>query len=331
MKSLGLGQGPLQLIAPWAISALAILYVLDMTDWQRVLAASASADLTLFFIFAALDKVVFFAIWTWVQIEVIRGFVGKISRTSLTVVRGTSEGFRALSNPLADAIFLAGTQRVTGSSFQTLFAAVLIPFAIHFLVLLLQTTILLPIAPEEAHPPGLKFLISFGWLVVALLCILWHMTRRSKIRIIVEVRTWASGVSRRKLVSYVFWFIGLASFDVIIQGLASRSFGVNIDWWCLAARLPFLYLGLSVPSIGNFGVREFVWSTIFQDQASSDLLVAYAFSMNALFVFFHVIIGSLFLQRAWPLLRELRGRSRKENSIPKFRKILRSSETKEDK
>lgn len=330
MKSLGVGQRPLQLIIPWVISALAILYVLNTTDWKQVMAASDDADLPLFVLFAALDKIVFFAVWTWVQIEIIRGFVGKISRTSLISVRGASEGFRAVNNPLADAIFLAGTRRITRASFLVLFAALLIPFAIHFMVLLLQTTILLPMAPAETHPDGIKLLIFLGWSLVVLFGTLWRISQRSKNRFLAKIRLWLTAVSRRQLVSYLFWFIGLALFDVIVQGFASRSFGINIDWWCLAARLPFLYLGLTAPSIGNFGVREFVWSTLFQDQASSDALVAYAFSMNALFVLFHVVIGGLFFQRAWILLVEIRSNRREGKSVPTLREMFWAKTTKDD-
>jgi hypothetical protein len=302
---------------------MALFYVFHVTDWDRLVAASEEANFPLFILFAALDKLIFFAVWTWVQVEIIRRFVCEVPRRSLIAVRGASEGFRALNNPLADAIFLVGTRRVTASPINALVAAALVPFVLHFLVLLAQATIILPLAPGGANAPGIHILIVLGWLLFAFVSIFVRASRYIAIPFLGGVRRWLDQLPLRQLAPFLGWFVALAFFDVLIQGLASRAFGVEIDWWTLAARLPLLYLALALPSVGNFGVREFAWSQLFENQASQDALVAYAFSTNALFAVFHVMIGAFFFRRAWSLLVQVRESRRRGEPAPRLRDVLR--------
>ena len=104
--------------------------------------------------------------------------------------------------------------------------------------------------------------------------------------------------------------MALTIFDVAIQGLASRAFGVEIAWTALAARIPLLYLALVIPSLGNFGTRELAWAGLFSEFGSQDALIAYAFAVNSVFLILNVLIGTLFIKRALELVREVR-RARK--------------------
>ena len=122
---------------------------------------------------------------------------------------------------------------------------------------------------------------------------------------------WTKNLSFRTMLPFVGWFTLLAGFDVMIQGLASRAFGITIDWWALAGRIPLLYLALSLPSFGNYGTREITWSFCFSEFADQDALVAYAFATNTVFLMLHVVIGLIFLPRALALISEIR-RARKE-------------------
>jgi hypothetical protein len=112
------------------------------------------------------------------------------------------------------------------------------------------------------------------------------------------------------LLPFFAWFAALAAFDVLIQGLASRSFGTPIPWIDLAARIPLLYFALSLPSVGNFGVREFTWAALFERHGAQDALFAYAFATNAIFLLLNVLIGTLFVRRAVDLLVEVRRTAR---------------------
>jgi Na+/glutamate symporter len=92
----------------------------------------------------------------------------------------------------------------------------------------------------------------------------------------------------------------------VIQGLASQAFGVHIDWTALAARIPLLYLALVIPSLGNFGTRELAWAGLFSEYGSRDSLIAYAFAVNTVFLILNVLIGVIFLKRAFELVSEVR-------------------------
>ncbi len=280
------------------------------------------ANLPLFIAFAALDKLVFFAVWSFVSIEAIRRFVTPAPRRTLLALRGASEGFRALNNPLADAAFLVGVSRYVGGRLDALVAAAIIPFVLHFLVLLAQATVVLPFVPASSETTGVRWMVVIGWLGLVALGLLTRASRHLAIPFLEGVRRWIESLPIERLAPFFGWFLGLAFFDVLIQGLASRAFGISLDWLVLTSRLPLLYLALSLPSVGNFGVREFAWANLFGDQAPQDELIAYAFAMNALFVVFHVLIGAVFLRRAFDLLAEVRA-ERKRGQTPRLRDALR--------
>jgi hypothetical protein len=311
-----------QRLLPWAISIASLYYVFHVTNWARLVEATERANLPLFITFAALDKLVFFAVWSWVSIEAIRRFVTPAPRPQLLALRGASEGFRALNNPLADAAFLVGVSRMIGGRLDALVAAAVIPFVLHFLVLLAQATLVLPFVAAGPESTGVRWMVIFSWVALIAVALLVRASRHLRLPFVEGVRRWLEGLPLSRLAPFFGWFIGLAFFDVLIQGLASRSFGIELEWLVLTSRLPLLYLALSLPSVGNFGVREFAWAHLFGDQAPQDALIAYAFAMNALFVVFHVLIGAVFIRRAFDLLAEVRA-ERRRGQTPRLRDALR--------
>jgi hypothetical protein len=126
---------------------------------------------------------------------------------------------------------------------------------------------------------------------------------------------WLEGVHLRDLLPFFCWFAALGAFDVVIQGLASRAFGLPIPWSALVARIPLLYLALSVPSVGNFGVREFTWAALFEEHGSQDALFAYAFATNTVFLLLNVLLGAIFFRRAVDLATEVR-RTARTRALP---------------
>jgi hypothetical protein len=118
--------------------------------------------------------------------------------------------------------------------------------------------------------------------------------------------TWVGRVRLREVLPFVAWFVLFAVFDVTIQGLASRSFGVPIPWLALTARLPILYVAISIPSLGNFGTREIAWANLFEGYGEDAALYAFALWTNVIFLVMHALIGALFFSRAITLVRGLR-------------------------
>ncbi len=131
-----------------------------------------------------------------------------------------------------------------------------------------------------------------------------------------RIRAWIARFPLRELRPFFAGFVALAIFDVWIQGLASRAFGVTIDWIALAARIPLLYLAMVVPTLGNFGTRELAWAELFSDFAPHDTLVAYAFAVNAIFLIINALLGVIFLRRALELLAAMRKARREGQPAP---------------
>ena len=303
-------------LAPWAISVAALFWVFGRTDWQRLVDATQGADLPLFLAVVVADKAVFFLVWALLQAEAIRRFVVPVSRREVLAVRGGSELFRAINNPLADAAFLVGVGRLSGGKLEAVVAAGVIPFATHLLVLLGQASLALPLlAGGPSANRDVFYTVIAGWSLVALLALLLRAPALRRNAIGARAVGWLEGVRVGALVPFFCWFAALGAFDVLIQGLASRAFGIPIPWASLAARIPLLYLALSVPSVGNFGVREFTWAALFGEHGRQDALFAYAFATNSVFLLLNVLIGAVFFRRAFELATEVR-RSARTRALP---------------
>jgi hypothetical protein len=130
------------------------------------------------------------------------------------------------------------------------------------------------------------------------------------------VRNWVERFPFRELLPFFWGFLALSVFDVVIQWLASRAFGIDIGWAALTARLPLVYLSFLIPTLGNFGTREITWAALYSEFGTRDELIAYAFSVNAVFLVINVLLGVIFLSKALELVREVRRAGREGQKVP---------------
>jgi hypothetical protein len=301
-------------ILPWIVSAGLLFYVFNVaTDWERLRAATERANLPLFLAYTTADRTAFFVVWALLQAAALRRFVAHVPVHSIIAIRGGSELLRAVSNPLSDGAFFLGLRELTGGRLEAVLAAALVPAICHFLVLALQVTVTLPFLPGSFDSNRDVFIAAgITWLVVFALAIGVRISATGSTRIpgAKRVRNWLVRFPLREIRPFFFGFLAFTIFDVVIQGLASRAFGVDIAWTALTARIPLLYLALVTPSLGNFGTRELAWAGLFSEFGERDELIAYAFAVNSVFLILNVLIGTLFIKRALELVREVR-RARK--------------------
>ncbi len=302
---------------PWLVSGLALFYVFGATDWSALVAATRDANLPLFAFLVAVDVMIFFVWWGMLVAAAVRRFVTHVSTRSVVSIRGGAELLRTVNNPLADAAFLYGIARLTGGRIAAVVAAAGVPLACHFVVLVLQASLaLLFIEGGAGGNRDIATAAFVGWCIV-LASVLSVRTGWWRRIVESERGTWLRNVRLQTLAPLFGWFVLLAGFDVFIQGLASRAFGVPLPWWELAGSIPILYLVLSLPSFGNFGTREITWAALFAEHAPHDTLVAYALATNTMFLMLHVVIGAFFLPRAISLLGELRRARKAGEPIPR--------------
>jgi len=297
-------------VLPWIVSAGLLFYVFTVaTDWDRLRAATEKADLPFFLAFTIADRAAFFVVWALLQAAALRRFVAQVPVRSIVAIRGGSELLRAVSNPLSDGAFFLGLGQLTGGRLEAVLAAALVPAICHFLILALQMTVVLPFLPGSFDLNREVFIaVGVTWAIIVVLAIGVRISATGSTRIpgAKRVRDWLERFPLREIRPFFFGFLALTIFDVMIQGLASRAFGVEIPWTALAARIPLLYLALVIPSLGNFGTREVTWAALFAEFGSRDALIAYAFAVNSAFLILNVLIGVLFLRRALELLGEVR-------------------------
>ncbi len=307
-------------LLPWLISFALLAYLFGWaTDWDALRLATQRAKLPLFIAFATADRLAFFVVWTLLQAAALRRFGIAVPVRSIFAVRGGSELLRTISNPLSDGSFFLGLTQLAGGRIEPVLAAVLVPGVCHFLVLTAQMTLALPFLGGGigAHR---DVLIASGalWSLVLCVAIAIRLSVRGSLRFpgAARIRARLVRFPLRELRPFFWAFVALAVFDVLIQGLASRAFGVNIEWTALAARIPLLYLAMVVPTLGNFGTRELAWAELFSEFGTRDELIAYAFATNAVFLIINALIGVIFLSRALELLAAVRRARREGQPVP---------------
>ena len=307
-----------QRILPWLITVSALIYVFGYaTDWERLLEATSQANLPLFVLVTSLDKLVFFLVWAVLQSEALRRLVMEVPRREVLAIRAGSELFRAISNPLADAAFFLGVARLTSGRLDAVVTVALVPFVTHLLVLLIQLAVVLPFLPGGVGGNQIVATAALiGWGIVGVIALGLRFGPVERIPGVSRALAWLERVPVRVLMPFIGWFLVLAAFDVLIQGVATRAFGVPIPWAVLAGRIPLLYIALAVPSVGNFGVREFTWAELYSEFGDRDSLIAYAFATNAIFLFWNVIIGMFFFRRAIALVTEVRRSRSRGEEVP---------------
>ena len=305
-------------LLPWLISAGALAYVFGFAiNWESIPRATESADLPLFIFVTVVDKIAFFLAWAFIQTKAIRDFVEPVSIRSLLAVKGAAELLRTGSNLLSDGAFLFGVSQLVKDRIAAVLAVIIIPFSAHFFVLLCQATLALPFLEGDLSDNlAVAIGVGVGWTTVAVCVVVARLGHWRRFLRRLGLRGWSQRLTARKLAPIIGWFAVFASFDVLIQGLASRAFGIPIPWIDLIGRIPLLYVAISLPSFGNFGVREIAWSSLFADYGSREALIAFALWTNAIFTAMHALVGSLFIGRAIRLWQQLREAQKQGSTIP---------------
>ncbi len=297
---------------------MALGYVFGFAiDWESIPKATQGANLPLFIVITLVDKLAFFLAWAFIQAKAIRDFVEPVSIRALLSVKGAAELLRTGSNLLSDGAFLFGVAQLVSNRVATLFAVIIIPFSAHFFVLLCQATIALPfLHGGPAANLDVAIATAIGWSTVASAAVAIRLGYWKRFLRRIGLHDWADRRNFRRLLPIIGWFAVFAAFDVAIQGAASRAFGTEIPWIDLIARIPILYVAISLPSFGNFGTREIAWSTLFSGYGTRETLIAFALWTNAIFAFMHALVGSLFISRAVTLWRQLREARAQGTAVP---------------
>jgi hypothetical protein len=297
-------------LLPLAISGAALIYVFGFAiDWEAIPEATERANMPLFVGITVLDKIVFFLVWALVQASMVRRFLAPVPRRQILAVKGGAELARAVNNSISDAAFFLGVWQLCRAPLQSVVAVTTLPFAAHFLVLLFQASLAIAFVPRDlVQFSAVAGTVAFGWTVVVIFILAHRLGAVGRLFRFSRLDWLEDRVQMRDLVPYVGIFAAFAAADILIQGSAAHAFGIPIDWISMTAGIPVMYLTMLVPSFGNFGTREIVWANLFHGYADSASLYAFALWTNVIFLVMHVLIGVLFLNRAWTLLSELRKR-----------------------
>jgi len=308
----------LRQILPWAVTAAALGYVFGWAiDWRAIPEATRGAHFWLFVAITAADKLAFFLAWGLIQGAVVRRFVEPVPMRDVLAIKGGAELVRVANNSLADAAFLYGLSQLVRGRLATIVAVASIPFGAHFFVLLIQTTGAMFFLPGGVvQNTRMAITIALCWLAVGAATAAVHFGYLHRALARIGLGAWIDRVRARDLLPFLGWFALFALFDVVIQGLASRAFGVDIPWLALASRIPVLYLAISIPSLGNFGTREIAWANLFAEYGSEAQLYAFALWTNLIFLIMHALIGAFFVSRAFKLMQGLRRAKREGTEIP---------------
>lgn len=297
-------------VLPLAISGAALIYVFGFAiDWEAIPEATERANMPLFVGITVLDKVVFFLVWALVQASMVRRFLEPVPRRQIIAVKGGAELARALNNSISDAAFFLGVWQLCSAPLRSVVAVTTLPFAAHFLVLLFQASLSIAFLPRDlVQFSAVAGSVAFGWTIVVVFVIAQRVGAVGGLYRFFRLDWLQDRVKFRDLVPYIGIFAAFSTADVLIQGSATRAFGIPVDWISMTAGIPVMYLMMLLPSFGNFGTREIVWANLFHGYGESASLYAFALWTNVVFLVMHVLIGVLFFNRAWTLLSDLRKR-----------------------
>jgi len=305
-------------LVPWAISAAALVYVFGFAiDWKSIPEVTARANVPLFIAVTVADKLLFFLVWGLIQAIAIRRFVEPVSIREVLAVKGGAELVRTVNNSVGDAAFFYGVSQLVRGRLAAVVAVAGVPFGCHFAVLLLQASVALPFL--EGGPSAHRDVVSavaFGWTIVAGIVTASRIGLWQRLVERLGLGKWWAGLAFRELIPFLGMFVAFAALDVLVQYLATHAFGVPIPFSALMAHIPVLYLAISIPSLGNFGVREIAWSQLFADYASREELIAFALWTNTIFLLMHAGIGLVFVSRAIELTRGVRRARREGEAVP---------------
>ena len=221
----------LRLVAPWVISALLLAYVFGAaTDWERLVAAIEQANGPLFVALAAADRLGFFAVWTWLQAEAMRRFVVRVPYRSVIAMRGGSELLRSVSNPLSDAAFFLGLTELAGGRFAAVVAAIGVPVAMHFVVMLLQMTLALPFI-EGGIAASRDVLVAVGlmWSALLFATVVVHLSRTRSVSFPGAARL-AAWIDRFRIADVRLFFYGFVALAVATAAFSSASCDARAPW-----------------------------------------------------------------------------------------------------
>lgn len=298
----------LRRLLPWLISIGALLYVFGYaTDWQQIRAAAAHANLPVFLLVTVTDKLVFFCFWGFLQVETMRRLVGPVPWREVFSLRGGAELVRAINHGFGDAAYFLGLARLLPGQTGAVIAAAVVPFVCHFLVMLGQATLVLPLLDggyERNHE--IYVFAAVGWSLTLITATLIRFGPSLGIGFATALARRIEAFEFSRMRPILGWFVVLAALDVVFQRITAASFGAVIPWLEMTARIPILYAAILVPSLGNLGTRELAWAWCFKEFASRDSLVAYALATNATFLFLNLAIGVFYLPKALELLSEVR-------------------------
>jgi hypothetical protein len=186
----------------------------------------------------------------------------------------------------------------------------------HFLVLIAQLTVALPFL-EGGYARNRDVFVAggIGWTLIAvgLAAVRFGPRIGSLGESAVAQRLRQMNFARMKPI--LIWFVVLGVADIVFQRVTAASFGAEIPWTAMVARIPILYAAISLPSLGNLGTRELAWAWCFQDFAPRETLIAYALATNFVFLVMNVGLGVLFLPRALELVSQVR-KAREAGAAP---------------
>ena len=101
---------------------------------------------------------------------------------------------------------------------------------------------------------------------------------------------------------------GLFLLSVLVHHQALRFFGIEIPLGALLAFLPVVYFVIALPiTVAHLGTAQAAWIFLFGSYAPAADLLAYSLAYQASFVLAQVVLGLIFLPRAY---QDLFGRAR---------------------
>jgi hypothetical protein len=297
-------------IWPIAVTVAIFVVLFLRIPFDRFLAALEQARLAPFFALMAGFSLFYFAMDTFILLQMIRWFHGPLSYRDLLPARASTYLVSIVNTQLAQGAlalyihrrFLTPLGEISGT------VAVLILLEVTQLVLFATAGML----AAPAGIPAELFLAPLSLAAVWVGLVLWlRGPADSSSRMVSRMRRSAvTRTFREASPVQLLVVLGLKApifvAGVFVHHVALGLFGIHIPILRLFAFLPIVFMVAALPvTVAHLGTSQAAWVFFFADRAPEASLLAYSLASHLTFMLANGALGLLFLPRAYAeLFRE---------------------------
>jgi len=292
----------LKRIAPWAVTLVIFAVLFWKIDYNKVIAALASAQWGRFIMLMAPYSLFFCIVDAAVVRQAVSWFNVPVRYADIFPIRATTYVLALLHALVGQGGLAVFLHKRYGLPFWQITGTVLVLWLVETYQLAVYSFLGGVLTGELGHRMSpWPYAVLAGYLVFHL----WFFSkpRAGKIGSTEFLQTFYRARPWQYLILLLMKTPNLFA-AVTVYWLAAPMFGFELPFTELLAYLPLIFLSTAIPAVAKLGPNQVAWVLFFRDRAPEANLVAFSLAAHLTFLVLNALIGLCFLKRA---MRELQG------------------------